>query len=218
MENLNHHFKNAVSKGDFSRRYLGYLSRLLQEINLDIVSRIIETIELAAENGNHIYFIGNGGSAAIASHYANDINVGTRARGVAPIQAISLTDNLALLTALANDEGYNRIFVNQLEGRLKKGDVVVAFSVSGNSENVLEALEYSKDHGTFTIGMTGFDGGKMKKMTDINLHIPTFKGEYGPVEDVFSIVGHLVYTFLKLDRRGKAELFQLHPIFAQKGA
>ncbi|MBU1169627.1 MAG: SIS domain-containing protein [Proteobacteria bacterium] len=217
MENLNGHFKKATSKGDFSRRYLGYLSGLLQGIDPDTISQIIDTIEIAGDNGKHIYFIGNGGSAAIASHYANDINVGTRARGVSPIKATSLTDNLALLTAVANDEGYNRVFVSQLEGRLQRGDVVVAFSVSGNSENVLEALDFAVRQGAITIGMTGFDGGRMKDITDIHLHIPTFEGEYGPVEDVFSIVGHLVYTFLKMNRRGKADLFQLHPLFASEG-
>jgi D-sedoheptulose 7-phosphate isomerase len=110
------------------------------------------------------------------------------------------------------------VFVSQLEGRLKPGDVVVAFSVSGNSENVLKALEYAVGMGAVTIGMTGFDGGRMKKITDINLHVPTFKGEYGPVEDVFSIVGHLIYSFLKMSRRTQAELIHVHPLFAGKGA
>ena len=82
------------------------------------------------------------------------------------------------------------------EGRLKPGDVVVAFSVSGNSENVLKALEYAVGMGAVTIGMTGFDGGRMKKITDINLHVPTFKGEYGPVEDVHMVLGHLISTYL----------------------
>lgn len=218
MENLNHHFKHSVSKDDFSKRYLGYLSGLLSGIDTDAVSRIIEAIQSAGENGNHIYFIGNGGSAAIASHYANDINVGTRARGTRPINATSLTDNLALITAVANDEGYDRVFVSQLEGRLSSGDVVIAFSVSGNSENVLAALKYASRKGALTIGLTGFDGGKMRSITDINLHVPTYQGEYGPVEDVFSIVGHLVYSFLKMHRRNNAEMINVQPIFATEGA
>ncbi len=218
MESLNNHFNNAMSKIDFGKRYLDYLCGLISRLNTETIAAIIDTIETAHELGNTIYFIGNGGSAASASHYANDIHVGTRARGLPPIQAMSLTDNLPLLTALANDEGYSKVFVKQLEGRLKKGDVLIALSVSGNSENVIEALEYAMNHGAITIGMTGFDGGKMRTMTDINLHIPTFKGEYGPVEDVFSIIGHLVYSFLKMDRKMRSELFGLQPMFAAKGA
>jgi D-sedoheptulose 7-phosphate isomerase len=218
MESLNHHFISSGSKVDFGKKYIGYLTGLLASVDMDAVSAIIDAIERAGERENSIYLIGNGGSAATASHYANDINVGTRAEGFAPIRAISLTDNLALLTALANDEGYSKVFVKQLEGRIRKGDVVIAFSVSGKSENVLQALEYAIKQGAVTIGMTGFDGGRMKGMTDINLHIPTFQGEYGPVEDVFGIIGHLVYSYLKMDRRGKAELYQLHPVLAAEGA
>ena len=145
--------------------------------------------------------MGNGGSAAVASHYANDIRIGTQTNGHKPFKAVSLTDNISIMTALANDEGYENIFVRQLEGALKAHDVVFALSVSGNSPNVLKAVRYAKEIGAITISCTGFDGGELKKITDINLHMPTKHGDYGPVEDVFTILGHLLYSYFKSDRK-----------------
>ena len=215
MESLEKQFIEAKSKKDFGMRYIGYLTSLLAGLDMDIIATIIETIEAAGEKGNTLYFMGNGGSAATASHYANDINVGTRATGFPHLKAFSLTDNVALMTALANDEGYNRIFVRQLEGTLEPGDVVIAFSVSGNSENVIEAIDFSNKNGATTIALTGFDGGKMNGMADICLNIPTFNGEYGPVEDIFTIIGHLIYSFLKMDRRSSTDMYKIH--ISEKG-
>lgn len=199
---LENHFAEACSKRDFATRYLSYLSELMANIDVGVVEQIIDTLVKAGEDGNSIYSIGNGGSAAIASHFANDIGIGTRAPRSKPFKASSLADNLAVVTALANDEGYTNVFVRQLDGVLQPGDVVVAFSVSGNSDNVLDALHYAKDQGAITIGCTGFDGGEMHQIIDISLHVPTPRGEYGPVEDIFTILGHLIYSYLRLERRG----------------
>jgi len=198
---LESHFLKAFSKGDFARRYLSYLSELMTKIDIGVIEEIIDTFIEAGEQGNTIYFIGNGGSAATASHYANDIGIGTRAPGSKPFKAISLADNLCVVTALANDEGYANVFVRQLDGVIRPNDVVVAFSVSGTSANILKALRYAKEHGAITIGCIGFDGGMMHQIADINLHVPTPHGEYGPVEDIFTILGHLIYSYLRLERR-----------------
>jgi D-sedoheptulose 7-phosphate isomerase len=199
---LENHFAEALSKRDFAKRYLAYLTELLARIDEDVIERIIDALVAAGERGNTIYFLGNGGSAATASHFANDIGIGTRASGIRPFKAISLADNLAVITALANDEGYSNTFIRQLDGVLQPGDVVFALSVSGDSPNVLEASRYAKQHGAVTIGCTGFGGGALHRITDIHLHIPTHSGEYGPVEDVFTILGHLIYSYLRLERRG----------------
>lgn len=200
---LESHFSQALSKRDFAARYLSYLSELLTEIEASIIEQIIDALIKAGECGQAIYFIGNGGSAATASHWANDISIGTRGPGAKPFKAISLSDNLAVVTALANDEGYTNVFLRQLDGVLQPGDVVVALSVSGNSPNILEALRYAKEHSAITVGCTGFDGGEVRKIVDINLHVPGRNGEYGPAEDVFTILGHLIYSYLRLDRRGR---------------
>ena len=176
---------------------------MLQQIDVDIIEQIINAFIEAVDSGNTIFVLGNGGSASIASHFADDLILGARAKGVKPIRALSLTDNPAILTTIANDECYENIFIRQLEIMAVEGDVVVALSVSGNSANVLEAVRYSKETGILTIGVTGFDGGELRKLADISLYIPTSQGEYGPVEDIFMILNHLIYTYLRIERRGK---------------
>jgi len=205
LADLKSHFAQARSRREFAARYLAYLSDLLARLDVGVIEQIIGVFVEAGEQGKAIYFIGNGGSAATASHFANDIGIGTRAPGAKPFKAISLVDNVAVMTALANDEGYANVFVRQLEGRLQPGDVVVALSVSGNSANVVEAVRYAKEVGALTIGCTGFDGGRLRPMVDVSLHVPTPKGEYGPVEDAFQILDHLIYSYLKLERCGRLE-------------
>jgi D-sedoheptulose 7-phosphate isomerase len=200
---LEDHFAEAGSKRDFATRYLNYLSDLLGQLDVGVIEQIIDAFTEAGERGQTVYFIGNGGSAATASHFANDLAYGTRAAGRRPFTAVSLADNVSVLTALANDEGYDQIFVRQLEGALEPGDVVVALSVSGNSANVLEAVRYAGEVGALTIGCTGFDGGVLRQMVDVNLHVPTRAGEYAPVEDVFQILDHLIYSYLRMERRGR---------------
>jgi D-sedoheptulose 7-phosphate isomerase len=202
MGGLESLYKKAPSKREFARGYLTFLSRLLAQVDVAIIEQIIDAFVAAAERGSAIYFIGNGGSAAIASHFANDLGFGVRAPGAAPFRATSLVENMSVVTALANDEGYANIFVRQLEGLLQPRDVVVALSVSGNSPNIVEAVRYAQEIGAQTIACTGFDGGALREAADISLHVPTRRGEYGPVEDLFMILDHLVYSYLRLERRG----------------
>ena len=148
------------------------------------------------ERGAHIFFIGNGGSAATASHFANDISIGTRVSHTdKPFKAMSLTDNMAVITAVGNDDGYEHIFTKQLQNFAKTGDVLVAISASGNSPNIIHTVEYAKTKGLKVIGLTGFDGGKLRELSDIRIHVQTRKGEYGPVEDVHMFVDHLIGTY-----------------------
>ncbi len=202
MKGLETHYEHTESTCDFVSHYLAYLSHLMAQLKVETIAQIIEAFVRAAERGNTIYFIGNGGSAATASHFASDMRLNTRAPGLKPLKAISLVDNVAITTALANDNGYANVFVQQLEDVLHPGDILMALSVSGNSPNVIEAVRYAKEVGSLTIGCTGFDGGKLQTMVDISLHVPTHRGEYGPVEDIFQILDHLIYSYLRLARRG----------------
>ena len=195
-------FKESTSKGAFARNYLDYLSDLMSQLDCTEIGKILDLFLEAGERGSTIHFLGNGGSAATAAHFANDIGFGTRAAGAPPFKVRCLADNLAVVTALGNDEGFEEIFVRQLEGVLRPEDVVVALSVSGNSPNVLRAVEFARKIGATTVGCTGFDGGRLRGIVDISLHVPTPRGEYGPVEDIFQILDHLIYTYLKLHRRG----------------
>jgi D-sedoheptulose 7-phosphate isomerase len=199
-DDLLSYFNKSSSKNEYARYYLSYLAKLLLSINIHVIEDIINIFIEASRKGNTIYFLGNGGSAVIASHFANDIGIGTRAKEKKLIKAISLIDNMAVVSAIANDSGYNNIFLYQLEALLQEGDVVLALSVSGNSPNIIEAVHYAKKIRVITIGCTGFDGGQLKEIADISLHIPTSKGEYGLVEDIFTILNHLVSSYLKLER------------------
>ena len=196
MTKIEEIFRQNSDPKAFARGYLDYLNQLFNRLDYGQIGVLIEILLQAREQRARIFFIGNGGSAATASHFANDIAVGSRSRAK-PFRAVSLCDNLALITAIGNDFGYDQIFVRQLENQLDKGDVLVAISASGNSENILKAVTYANNHNGITVGLTGFDGGHLKKTAQLNVHVPTNYGEYGPVEDIHMILNHLAGTFLR---------------------
>ncbi|MEO8034087.1 MAG: SIS domain-containing protein [Acidobacteriota bacterium] len=195
MNNVEKIFADQQKPARFARGYLAYLTTVLAQLDEEEIAGFIETLVDARERGAGIFFIGNGGSAATASHFANDIAIGCRS-WERPFRATSLTDNVAIMTAIANDYGYEHIFTLQLKTVMKAGDVVVAISASGNSPNVVQAIEWANEHGATTVGLTGFDGGKLRAAAKQAVHVPTMKGEYGPVEDVHMIIDHLVGAFL----------------------
>ena len=195
MNKLDQIYSESFSINDYSKSYINYLTSVLNNISLKDIEKFVEVLLEARERESSIFFIGNGGSAATASHFANDIAIGTRTYEK-PFRAISLCDNQAVITAIANDDGYEKIFSQQLQVLLKKQDVVVAISASGNSPNLLDAIDTAKKMNTITVGISAFDGGKMKEMVDISVHVPTEKGEYGPAEDAHMVLDHLVSNYL----------------------
>lgn len=193
MNNLDRIFtKDPVA---FAGAYFEYLSSVLKGIDTAEIGRFIQTLLDARERGATIYFIGNGGSAATASHFANDLAIGTNSYDK-PFRVISLTDNQAVITALGNDLGYEEIFVRQLRVLGVAGDVVVGISASGNSPNLVRTFEFAKSAGIKTVALTAFDGGKMKQMADECVHVPTAPKEYGPAEDAHMVLDHLVGAYL----------------------
>jgi D-sedoheptulose 7-phosphate isomerase len=192
LENIYHDNDTAAA---FAKAYLDYLSELLGQLDVQAIDDFANTLLAARNRGSRIFFIGNGGSAATASHFANDIGIGTRSWR-RPFRAVSLTDNLAILTAIANDDGYDQIFTQQLQTQMCPGDVVVAISASGNSPNVVKAVEYANSRGGITVGLSGFDGGQLRRISHVSVHVPCGRGEYGPAEDVHMILDHLVGAFL----------------------
>ncbi len=184
--------KNIV---DFSFSYFEYLKKIFDNLNLDSIKSFVEILLVARENDANIFFIGNGGSASTASHFANDLAIGTN-QYKKPFRAVSLTDNLSVITAIANDYGYEEIFTRQLMVLAKKNDVLVGISASGNSVNLVNAFEYANNNQIKTFAITAFDGGALKSMADKCIHIPTEKGEYGPSEDLHMILDHLVGAYL----------------------
>ena len=203
MSALCDEFSKGMKPAEFAGKYMNHIGRLAAACDMQVVGAVIEAFIAARDEGRTIYFVGNGGSASTASHFANDIAVGaSRVKGVPGFKAISLADNMAVITAVANDDSYEAIFASQLEPLVREGDVLVALSVSGNSPNVLRAVETAKAKGALVIGCTGFGGGKLREMADIKYHIPCDRGEYGPVEDMFSILDHCITAYVLLTENG----------------
>ena len=205
MNKLDDLFDGQSSADSFARGYLDYLGEVLSRIDTGEIATFVDIILDARERGARIFFLGNGGSAATASHFANDIAIGTRTGGVKPFRAESLTDNVAVVTAIANDDGYEKVFVQQLQTRMQPDDVVVAISASGNSPNTVRALEYADANGAVTVALTGFDGGRLRVIARHVVHVPTGKGEYGPVEDAHMVLDHLIGAYLARHVRRSAD-------------
>lgn len=179
----------------FVDSYLDKLAVALSKVSRDEVAKIVERLDEAEKEKGTIYIIGNGGSAATASHMANDLSAGLRLREIRNFQVVSLADNSSTCTAIANDVGFENIFYVQLKPVLKPQDVLIAISCSGNSPNIMKAVNYAKAEKVTVIGLTGFDGGELKAASDINYHVATERGEYGIVEDAHMILDHMLFSY-----------------------
>ena len=197
MDHIEEVFLRSFSPLSFARGYLDYLQEIFKKLEMKQIQQLIEILMAARSRESTIFFIGNGGSASTASHFANDISLGTRAIKP-PFRAISLCDNVSILSAIGNDFGYDQVFVKQLEVLMKKDDVVVVISASGNSPNIIKAVEYANQNKGITFGLIGFNGGKVAKLTKYQIHVPSCNGEYGPVEDTHMVIDHLVSSYIRL--------------------
>ena len=185
----------------FADLYIGQFQSLCSAIDLDAVARVTEQLAAAREARATIFIAGNGGSAATASHWANDLGKATRAPDKPPIRVLSLSDNVSWFTALANDEGYDRVFSGQLENLAQPGDVLMVISASGNSPNLVNAVTLAKEKNVKTVGLLGFDGGVLRPLVDECIWVATEDGLYGPVESVHLMVCHLVTASLAIPSR-----------------
>jgi D-sedoheptulose 7-phosphate isomerase len=176
--------------GETVERHLAQVRAALAEIPLEAVERIVEAILLAHAGGRHIYILGNGGSASTASHFACDLSKATLVDGRSRLRVTSLSDNVALLTAWANDTNYDRVFAEPLTNLLEPDDIVIAMSASGNSSNVLEAIKVACELGALTVGLVGFDGGQLKDIVDIQVRVNSH--DYGVVEDCHLVLEHAI--------------------------
>ena len=194
MNNINAAFKESNSFSEFSVKYFKYISEIQKNMDLDELDMFANEFVLARESGNTIFVAGNGGSAATATTMANDIgfDIIKKTGTDMPFKVFALTDNSSVITAIANDVGYENIFINQLKIHYKKGDKLVVISASGNSKNVILAAEWVKNKGGTILGMLGFDGGELRKICDFSILVPSLPGEYGPVEDVHLTINHLL--------------------------
>lgn len=171
-------------------QYIASLQPVLADL-AGVDFRQVEAILLhAREEGRNVFIIGNGGSAATASHMANDLNKGAAVAGQRRFRALALTDNVPLITAWANDTRYEQIFVEQMANFIHPGDVLIAISGSGNSPNVIAALEWARGEGAVTIGLTGGSGGRLLGLVDCCLLVPSNRMEQ--IEDMHLVLAHAI--------------------------
>ena len=178
----------------FSNKYINYLFDVLKKIDKKKLVKLEKILEKVRKTNNTIFVVGNGGAAATAITIANDLgfDVLKKTKINKTFKIHSLNDNPSVITAIANDTGYENIFLNQLKIHFKTGDILVILSASGNSLNLIKATNWVKLKKGKVVGILGFDGGKLKKKCDFIIHIDTEKNEYGPVEDAQLIINHIL--------------------------
>jgi len=175
-----------------------YFDDVIQTIGkmpIATIEKIVTALGEAYESSRMIYLFGNGGSAALASHFACDLGKGASNGSSKRFQVLAFTDNVPLMTAWANDARYEDIFAEQLINFVRRDDITFAISASGKSPNVLKALKVSREAGAFTIGLTGFQGGEMKDLCDLCLTVPSDNMQI--IEDLHLSVTHAVFTALR---------------------
>ena len=194
MNNIDRLCNSSRSAGAFAQGYFNYLKQVLDSIPPASIDTLVEEFENARATGNTIFVAGNGGSATTATSMANDIgfDVIKKTGTEKPFRVFALTDNTSVITAIANDVGYENVFINQLKIHYRQGDKLLAISVSGNSPNVVAAAEWVKEQGGHVISFVGFAGGKLKEISDVVVHVESEAGEYGPVEDAHLVLNHIL--------------------------
>lgn len=185
----------------YAKEYLAKLAQVLHALDPRQIEKAGVLLHAARAEGRQVFLLGNGGSAATSSHLAVDFGKGCSRGREKRFRVLSLTDNMPWITALGNDLGYDDIFSEQLANYAQAGDVVLAISSSGNSKNVLKALELANKLGCVTVGISGFAGGKLKELVKLHIHVPD--SHMGRIEDGQMIVGHiLLYGFMDVEGCG----------------
>ena len=178
------------------KKYISDLRAALDRIDEKELIQLVTLVRQAQETQRTVFIVGNGGSASTASHWATDLGKGLHHRKDKGVKALSLSDNIAWISAAANDISYDSVFSDQLRAHGTEGDLLIAISASGNSPNIIQAIEQAKSMGIISLSIVGFDGGKAKETSDFSVHIPTNHGKYGLAEDVQLILNHFLWDYL----------------------
>ena len=192
MKTLKHHFKESKNFKIFAKKYIDYLSNSLKDLDLDSLDEIRKELEIVKRKKKTIFVFGNGGAAATAITIANDLgfDIMKKSKSKKTFNIVCLNENQSVITAIANDTGYENIFLNQLKIKFKKGDVAIILSVSGNSNNLIKVAKWLKGKGK-VFALLGFDGGKILNYCNKHILIKSLKSDYGPVEDIQLVVNHI---------------------------
>jgi D-sedoheptulose 7-phosphate isomerase len=177
------------------QNYISILQQTMDQLPTQLIADVIAVLQRARLRGSQVFIMGNGGSASTASHFVCDLAKNTRCQNLPHLRVIGLTDNMAIFSAYANDEGYENVFSQQLINLIEPEDIVIAISASGNSKNVINAIEEAKKHTVTTIAFTGFDGGRLSQIVDINIHVRSNIIEH--VEDIHLMLEHMMVKIIK---------------------
>jgi D-sedoheptulose 7-phosphate isomerase len=180
---------------EFIQNYISTLQLTMDQLPRQAIADVIALLQRARMRGGQVFILGNGGSASTASHFACDLAKNTRQEGLPHFRVIGLTDNIAMFSALANDEGYENVFSVQLASLVRPDDIVIAISASGNSQNVIRAAEVAHQYGAIVVGFTGFDGGDLRQLANFSIHVNSHVIEH--VEDMHLILEHLIVKTIK---------------------
>jgi len=191
-------YKNQI------KDYIALEIETLKKLDIDAIDAAMQLIMEAYSNKKKIYIFGNGGSSATASHFQNDFNKGISEYVDIKFNFTCLNDNIPTLMAIANDIGFDEVFRFQLKNKLEEGDLVMAISGSGNSPNVIHAVEYAKAQGNKIIGLTGYGGGKLKELSDVSLHADVMSMQV--TEDLHMFFDHLMMSIFYKTLAGKEHL------------
>lgn len=188
----------GLSAERFAQWYRSEALANWKSLDVDAVAALAELVAKTHEDGGTLYVMGNGGSAATASHFAVDLCKTAGVKGKRPLKVVCLNDNVPALTAIANDLSFDEVFAHQIDALVEPGDLVLLISGSGNSPNLVRAHEAAKRCGASTAALLGFDGGKLKALADVNVHV--LSDQYGVIEDMHMAVGHMLTFWLKQRR------------------
>ena len=175
--------------------YISVLQDTVGKLPVESITRVVATLQNARLEGRKVFIMGNGGSASTATHFVCDLAKNTRHDSLPHFRVIGLTDNMAIFSAYANDEGYDNVFAAQLANLVEAEDVVIAISAIGNSANVVKAMEAAKVYNAVTVGFTGFTGGKLASLVDIQVHVDSYVIEH--VEDIHLMLEHMIVKAIK---------------------
>lgn len=200
MNKLREMYDTTETCKDYADQYVSRMAEVLTALDTEAVATITDIIEKTAADDKTVFFAANGGSAAVSTHWVNDLSANTVVDTHPGYRCISLTDNASSLTALGNDASFDKVFTIQLKANMRPGDVVLVMSVSGNSPNIVDAVDYANANGATTIGFTGFEGGKVRELVHHSVHMPSTKDEYGPIEDMFSVIMHIAQSYISMKR------------------
>ena len=185
----------------YIKNFINEVKKGIETLPAEEIARAIHVIQATYERDGRIYIFGNGGSLALATHWVSDFNKTVFSHNLEGhtkrFQAIRLPSTEEELTAWANDVGYDMVFAGPLQNYLREGDCVIAISSSGNSQNIIKAVELAQKHHVPIIGLSGFDGGKLNMLADIKILVPTEKGRYSIVEGIHAVILHLITQYFQ---------------------